>query len=62
MCVFVMYAIPAVFLVWRAETYVDSHGHALLLARLMCIVLALMISLVGLMRSMATFDSDTSSE
>ncbi len=60
--VFAMYLAPAIFLVWRAETYVDVHGHGLLLARCMSILLALMISMVGVMRGLETYDSDTSSD
>jgi hypothetical protein len=60
--VFVMYVAPAIFLVYRAETYVDGQGRALLLARAMCIVLAVMIALVGLMRCLDVYGSDASSE
>ena len=56
------YLMPAALLVWRAETYVDANGEGLLLARSMCILLALMIFLIGLMRSLEAFESDASSE
>jgi hypothetical protein len=52
----------AVFLLWRAETYVDAQGHGLLLARFMCICLGIMIGMVGLMHGLEALDAGNSTE
>lgn len=60
--VFGIYFVPAVLLVWRAETYEDDLGRGLFLSRVMCIFLAVMIAKVGLTRSLESSGSDPSSE
>lgn len=52
----------AVFLLWRAETYVDVQGQGLLLARLMCICLGIMIGMLGLMHGLQALDAGNSTE
>jgi hypothetical protein len=56
-----MYAAVALFFVWRAETYVGGGG-SLLLARLMCFMLALLIASVGLMQGLEQSGTDASSD
>ncbi len=50
--VFAVYAAIPISLVWRAETYVDQQGHALLLERIMCILLAVFLALTGLVQGL----------
>jgi len=50
----------SVLLLWRAETYQDTYGRALLMDRVMCILLAILIGIVGLMRGLALLDSQES--
>jgi hypothetical protein len=49
-----------VYLIWRADTYVDAHGDAMFLARVMCILLAVMLGMVGLVRGLEMFDPEAS--
>ena len=56
-----MYAALALFFVWRAETYVGTGG-SLMLARLMCFMLALLIASVGLLLGLEEFGTDASSD
>jgi hypothetical protein len=46
----------SILLLWRAETYQDTYGRALLLDRVMCILLAILVGIVGLMRGLALLD------
>jgi len=50
----------SLLLLWRAETYEDLHGRALLLDRVMCILLAVLIAMVGVTRGLALLDSQNS--
>jgi hypothetical protein len=61
--IFFAYTIPAACFVWRADCYDDAPamipgGHGLLLGRCMLIVLALLLALTGLTRSLQALDQD----
>jgi uncharacterized membrane protein YraQ (UPF0718 family) len=50
---FVAYLAAAGFLVWRAQTYMDSYGGGGdLLARIMCLLLALLLVFTGFVRAL----------
>jgi hypothetical protein len=47
----------SLLLLWRAETFVDAAGCGLMLDRVMCIHLAVMIGMVGLMHGLDLLDA-----
>ena len=52
----------SVFLLWRAETYQDAYGRSLLMDRVMCILLAILLGMVGLMRGLALLEAENLSD